>query len=77
MSDWQPDPRPSPFDDLMARAGELPEATWANPGDLSRMSIAAMAHRSDPRGCPFERCYVCEPHEGSGAYPPNVVLGEN
>jgi hypothetical protein len=31
----------------------------------------------EPRCCPFESCYVCEPHEGAGTYPPNVVLGEN
>jgi hypothetical protein len=29
--------------------------------------------------CPFERCYVCEPHEGGGTYPlpETIILSDN
>lgn len=34
----------------------------------------------EPHACPFERCFVCEPHEGAGTYPLPMPLdgrGEN
>jgi hypothetical protein len=33
----------------------------------------------EPRCCPFDQCYVCQPHEGAGTYPlpERFVLGEN